>query len=243
MNSKAYSLNIGLNKVDTDAYDGDITELETCITDAHAMEEIAFQLDYTKTKLLLEENATRSAFFKNVEEIRDRMNPGDLFLLTFSGHGSQVVDENGDEPSGYDQTWCFYDGQVIDDEIHGLLKTFKKGHRILILSDSCFSGEIIKDPNASILFGQTKRINLTGVEASVRLIAGCQENEPAKGSRKNGLFTEALLKVWNNGAFSGAYQAFYNAIVSEIPFNGQTPNHLIAGPLDEEFDKSKPFMV
>ena len=69
---------------------------------------------------------------------------GDLFFLTYSGHGGQVPDVNGDEDDKRDETWCLYDGQVIDDELYLEFSRFAEGVRILVLSDSCHSGTVAR---------------------------------------------------------------------------------------------------
>ena len=153
------------------------------------------------------------------------------------------MDTTSDEVDGYDETWCFYNGEVFDDEIHELLKGFKKGVRILIISDSCFSGTIIRDIHTpSLLWGSTSRIELEGVTASVRLISSSQEYQLSREERENGLFTSALLTVWDNGNFEGNYNDFYNTIINIIPYGvEQVPNHLIGGSKNIVFDNSKPF--
>ena len=40
---------------------------------------------------------------------------------------------------------------------------------------------------------------------AVILISGCQDNQTSMDGDHNGAFTEQLLKVWNDGAFSGSY--------------------------------------
>ena len=40
---------------------------------------------------------------------------GDLFFLTYSGHGGQVDDTNSEEKDRMDETWVCYDRQLIDD--------------------------------------------------------------------------------------------------------------------------------
>jgi hypothetical protein len=67
-----------------------------------------------------------------------------IFFLYFSGHGGQTPDKNGDEADGLDETWCLYNGELIDDELYDQWRKFKKGVRILVLSDSCHSGTILK---------------------------------------------------------------------------------------------------
>lgn len=69
---------------------------------------------------------------------------GDIFMLSYSGHGGQLPDRNGDEADQQDETWCLYDGQLVDDEIYASLGRFASGVRILVFSDSCHSGTVVK---------------------------------------------------------------------------------------------------
>ena len=75
---------------------------------------------------------------------------GDTFFLTYSGHGGQVPDSNGDEgcfgdtKDGMDETWCLFDRELIDDELAALYARFRAGVRILVLSDSCHSGSVTR---------------------------------------------------------------------------------------------------
>ncbi len=70
---------------------------------------------------------------------------GDIFWLSYSGHGGQVPDIDGGEPDDLlDETWCLFDGELIDDELHALWTRFKPGVRILAVSDSCHSGTVAK---------------------------------------------------------------------------------------------------
>ena len=66
------------------------------------------------------------------------------------------------------------------------------------------------------------------VGASVILISGCQDNQTSMDGDRNGAFTEALLKVWNGGAFKKGYQAFHSAIQSKLPVT-QSPNYFRVG--------------
>lgn len=67
-----------------------------------------------------------------------------LYVLCHSGHGGQVMDVTGDEEDQLDETWCLYDGQLIDDELYLELSKFAEGVRILVLSDSCHSGTMTR---------------------------------------------------------------------------------------------------
>ena len=250
MANKGYSLHIGLNSLDPESeeYNGWEGKLAGAEADALVMLAIAKSLNYTETHLLLGNEATRAAFFDTIEAIQKKLQPGDLFLLTFAGHGGQVPDKSGDEKDGLDETWCFYDAQILDDEIYELLQTFEAGIRVLIVSDSCFSGDILRDDEEDYdpIFsqGRNEYIELEGVKASVRLLASCQEHEESKEKGGRGVFTKILEEIWEEGDFEGNYQDFYGAIVSEMPFNiKQTANHLWGGAVDEVFDNGKPFVV
>ena len=69
---------------------------------------------------------------------------GDILLLTYSGHGGQIPDVTGEETDKLDETWCLYDGQLIDDEMYLELSRFAAGVRVLVFSDSCHSGTVVR---------------------------------------------------------------------------------------------------
>lgn len=94
---------------------------------------------------LLTAAATRETVINEITQAAATLKPGDIFVLSYSGHGGQLPDLNADElDDGMDETWCLYNGQLIDDEIYNLLGKFAAGIRILVFSDSCHSGTITK---------------------------------------------------------------------------------------------------
>ena len=139
----ALSLHIGLNEVDPGHYEGWRGELTACEFDAKDMAALAASRGI-KASVLLTRKATRAAALKGIRQAAKALKAGDLFLLTYSGHGGQVPDVNGDEPDKKDETWCLFDGELIDDEIYFDLSKFKAGVRVLILSDSCHSGTVAR---------------------------------------------------------------------------------------------------
>jgi len=107
------------------------------------MQEIALSRGF-KSQLLLTSNATRQNVTNEIISSASQLNSEDIFLLSYSGHGGQLPDWNLDETDQQDETWCLYDGQLVDDEIYALLGRFRAGVRILVFSDSCHSGTTIK---------------------------------------------------------------------------------------------------
>ncbi len=142
--ARGLSLNIGLNSVGAAAYGGWDGPLAACEFDAKDMAAVG-RAQGMKATVLLTKKATRANLLAGMRSAAKALKPGDFFLLTYSGHGGQVPDTNGDEPDRQDETWCLYDGQLIDDELYFELSRFKAGVRILMLSDSCHSGTVARE--------------------------------------------------------------------------------------------------
>ena len=141
---KALSLHLGLNLVSAAAYEGWDGPLAACEFDANDMAAIA-RSKGMKPTVLLTKKATRAAVLKAMRSAAKSLKAGDLFFLSFSGHGGQVPDLDGDEPDKKDETWCLWDGQLIDDELYFELSRFAGGVRVLVLSDSCHSGSVTRE--------------------------------------------------------------------------------------------------
>jgi hypothetical protein len=140
---KAQSIHLGLNAVDPRKYSGWSGELFACEFDAKDMAALAKTAGMTPT-VLLTKNATRAKAVAAIRAAAKALKSGDLLFLTYSGHGGQIPDVTGEEPDKLDETWCLYDGEVIDDEIYLELSRFAAGVRILVLSDSCHSGTVTR---------------------------------------------------------------------------------------------------
>jgi hypothetical protein len=142
--TQGLALTIGLNSVDPAHYGGWSGELRACEADAEDMAEIAKSRHFT-VRTLLTKSATRTKVISEITQAATTLKSGDIFVLSYSGHGGQVPDLNGDEiDDRMDETWCLYDGQLIDDETYHLLGKFVAGVRILVFSDSCHSGTVAK---------------------------------------------------------------------------------------------------
>jgi hypothetical protein len=141
--AKATSLHIGLNAVSAAGYDGWTGPLAACEADANDMASIARAKGMNSTVLLTKEG-TRTNVLAGIRAAAKGLGAGDLFFVTYSGHGGQVHDVTGDEPDKKDETWCLFDAQLIDDELYYELSQFKAGVRILVLSDSCHSGTVTR---------------------------------------------------------------------------------------------------
>jgi hypothetical protein len=140
---RGIALTIGLNRVSTDHY-GSAMPLRGCVNDARDIFAIARGQQFECFEPLLDDKATRAEVITSIRQAANELQPGDLFLLHYSGHGASIRDQNQDEPDGRDETWCLYDGMMIDDELALLWGEFRPGVRIVVLSDSCHSGTVTR---------------------------------------------------------------------------------------------------
>lgn len=252
-----YSLHIGLNRVDPFVYGGWNGQLYGCHNDANAMADIALKNGY-QTSILLSEEATMKKVLDGIYTYALLANAGDTFLLTYSGHGGQLPDQGTDEKDGLDETWVLYDGMLLDDRLLQSLAAFRAGVRIVVLSDSCHSGTVVKTKymglyaDKSILhslkaapdkvcreYAKTFTPSTTNwrprIRASVILISGCADNQFSYDGDVNGKFTEKVLEVYDNGKYPGGYRAFRKAIVKRMPIE-QTPQFMTMGKKDKFFE-------
>jgi hypothetical protein len=142
---KGHSLHIGLNSVDPDHYDGWIGALRACEADAASMQKICASQGF-QTEQLLTKEATRDEVLGRLENFANTLVAGDTLVISYSGHGGQLPDGNDDEDDGLDETWCLYDGDLLDDELYRAWAGFAEGVRIILFSDSCHSGTVSREP-------------------------------------------------------------------------------------------------
>jgi hypothetical protein len=134
----------GLNSVDPAHYSGWSGELCACEFDANDMAAIAKAQGFTVSTLLTQA-ATRQAVLGHISDAAQKLQSDDILLLSYSGHGGQLSDLNSDEPDGLDETWCLFDGELVDDQLYHSFSQFAAGVRILVFSDSCHSGTVTRD--------------------------------------------------------------------------------------------------
>jgi hypothetical protein len=251
--SLGLSLHIGVDYLDKSSFplksedgklekeypDGWEGRLKSCEKDANALCAVAESQGFRATKLL-SPDATSDNVQAEFHKAAKALEAGDLFFVTYAGHGGQLPDNSGDEGrrDSYDETWCLHDRHLLDDEIAVLYSKFKPGVRILVLSDSCHSGTVTRndeDPDEWVdvrgmppgfrdpcywaretfyddIQAATEQIRPEDIKANLQLISACQDNEKAGDGKDHGAFTGTVLAVWNDGQFTGNYREFYETV-------------------------------
>jgi metacaspase-1 len=159
---KGYALSIGLNQVGS--FYQDLQSLEGAENDARDMIETARKTGFTEVNTLFSKQATKRAVKDAILKVANAMKPTDIFMISYSGHGMQVPDMTGLKKYGLSSTWCLYDDLMLDHELFDLWHSFPSGARILVFSDSCHSGTVIKAASIGELSGMPREINDLGLE-------------------------------------------------------------------------------
>lgn len=141
---QAYSLHVGVNQVNRTAYPRPPKTLTGCVNDANTYLKIAKSQKFQKSVLLKDAEATIFNVGRYIYHAADVLRSGDIFFISYAGHGASVPDKSGDEDDGKDETWCLYDGLMLDDYLYFLWSRFQPGVRLVIASDSCHSGTVAR---------------------------------------------------------------------------------------------------
>jgi len=149
-------------------------------------------------------------------------NPGDELIFVYSGHGTQMLTPLGKSKEDYlvplDVVTEENENKLISSyDLHDLLLQVPHGVKLLMIADSCFSGNITKfDQNTKDL--DLKKIKpfchlRSLIDSSHRsdkphgdltLIAGCKANQESTDLGSNGALT-AAIKEWINQKSVGVF--------------------------------------
>lgn len=230
---RGISLHIGLNQVDPGHYQGWNGRLNACEFDAQDMQALARQNGF-ETSLLLTEQATRANILAEIGAAAQKLEKGDIFLLTFSGHGGQIPKGAYAPPANaydseatdeQDETWCLYDAQLLDDELNYLYRQFQTGVRILLVQDCCHSGFSTFDSEAILSRyageeGDGEQSEVAEILKKQRRLREAveQEDEVADGASPEP--AAALARAMPRAAIDRTYEMnreFYERIRAAIP--------------------------
>jgi Caspase domain/Domain of unknown function (DUF4384) len=147
-NGRKLALLVGINK-----YENGMNPLNGCLNDVLLQKNLLihrFGFNPNDIKILIDGQATRQGILTAFEQhLINQAKPGDTVVFHFSGHGSQVVDPDKDNPDGLNSTLVPIDsgynasGGVVQD-IMGhtlfLLMYALKTDNVTVVLDSCHSG-------------------------------------------------------------------------------------------------------
>ena len=136
----------------------------------------------------------------------------DLFIFYYSGHGGAANTGNKQEADLQDEFLCFWDREMMDDEVWSIISKAKG--RVMIIFDCCHSATMYKVP-APITLKRAIPLQAThNVEGSLSLMvwSGCPDDTYSYGDDNGGKLTNTLLKYFNP---SMSYDYIWNCIEND----------------------------
>jgi hypothetical protein len=189
--------------------------------------------------VLLDEQATVAALDERMASYAALLEAGDRLLLTYSGHGGQRPDANGDEDDGKDETWCLFGAELLDDQIGAMLARFRRGVKIVVLSDSCHSGTVTRARRIRPV-AKLPDPELGIVQASVILLSGCTDPQVSGDMPRGGVFTTTMLDIYRALPKGAGWRTLHRQVVQAMPRH-QTPRLDLSGIIDPAFVDERPF--
>jgi hypothetical protein len=136
------ALLIGINK-----YQMAGADLRGCVNDVKDLSAVLTEFcgfDRRNITTLTDAAASKKAMQAGIKKLLREAKKGDVLLLHYSGHGSNVPDDNGDEPDGRDEILCpanlDWDDPLRDDWLRAEFDRLKDGVSLTVIMDCCHSG-------------------------------------------------------------------------------------------------------
>jgi hypothetical protein len=249
-------------------YTGSSCELNGCINDTHNLTQFLVKNNYfAETELTTMDDLTPDDRYPNktnmmaqIQELvkfaKEHEHERVCLFFSYSGHGSQVRDLNGDEEDGQDEVLCPIDwetnGFIVDDDLRKSLINHLGSHvTLVVLVDACHSGTMLDlkymyscdHKNTYKCYGKYR-----DTKCKVIMISGCRDDQTSSDA-------DIMDKVTKTEEYQGAMTASFLAnykdeIKTKTLINGmrqwlkdnkyQQIPQLTSGQL---LDVSKPFML
>lgn len=117
--------------------------LAGCVRDARLWSKTLASAGF-QVNTLFDAQATRQSLVDNLERLVSGGRPGDILVFQYSGHGTQMPDDDGDEVDAFDEAFVPIDyGQgrfLLDDDIGVILSKLAPGAVLTLFMDCCHSG-------------------------------------------------------------------------------------------------------
>ena len=197
-----------------------VSDLQGIDLDLDMMRDVARWLGYSsdQIKILGDEQATLDSFRQQFREWLHAKEADGRILVYFSGHGSHVADDDGDEDDdGQDEVLVLHDSGFANGRLQNVLRDDEFGELlgaipsrdVLVLIDACHSGSATKSfraigegagqakylPNPAAAFdaGAAKDIRARSFAPTERgthvLLSAAADNELAQATNKGSAFT------------------------------------------------------
>lgn len=190
-----FALIIGIDK-----YNGVWNELSNAVNDAKSVETVLkskYKFEYFRT--LYDEQATRENVINEFEWLMQNARENDNVLIFYSGHGEYKKDLNKGYWVPVDATTASLSKNISNSDLQTFLGGIKSRHTLLI-SDACFSGDILRGNTISVPFEESEKYykEVYSLLSRQALTSGGLEPVTDGGRDGHSVFTYYLLKYLND---------------------------------------------
>ncbi|OBK03465.1 caspase family protein [Mycolicibacterium conceptionense] len=165
-------------------------DLRGCVPDVKNMAKLLqqrYEFDPDDISLITDFKATKEAIETAVTGLVRGARRGDVLLLHYSGHGSNVPDDDGDESDERDEILCPTDldwnDPLRDDWLRSVFDGLADGVSLTVITDSCHSGTVtraLEPPDAPVIERYLPSPWDLAAAESGRCLAG-----PTRGTRRH----------------------------------------------------------
>ena len=233
---RKYAVCFGMND-----YPGTNNDLNGCVNDANEWTSVLKDLYGFNVQTFINKDATAVRLINSIGNLIADSKALDHIVFTYSGHGTNVPDRNGDESDKRDEALCLYDRLLIDDELRVMFKELHPEARLTFISDSCHSGTVTRaflqtmgmdkapkprymPPEDAEAYGiapsSVRRSMYPESDMNEILISGCLPSEYSYDARLGGRYMGAMsyyatLILKENPNLT--YENFYKKLRTKLP--------------------------
>ncbi|MFH0895619.1 MAG: caspase family protein [Bacteroidota bacterium] len=246
--------NAGLTQSDRGLKLKKITNLDGCVNDVLAVKEVLttrFGFPDKNIKLVLDQEASRKGILDAFENLISTAKKGDVVVIYYAGHGSQVQNSLSSEADKRDETMVPADAykfamHIRDKELAVLFQRLvDKGVILTVIYDSCHSGSIargaITDNPPKSRFTDPDTLDARDAvvppqpeKHGALILSAAQDDEVAMEQRDengmpHGAFTYAFLQTMKTVPINSSAADIFSSIRAILKYNGKKQEPVIAG--------------
>jgi Caspase domain len=228
-------------------YTGSDYELPDCHLDAANMLRRSGASDFNGVEFT--GIITADDFYAELIRLRENARKSHTSIITYSGHGTQWLEDAPDERDRQQEGLCFWNGREIevfpDDEFRTILSQIQG--TVFVVLDCCFSGGMSRNQKPPVetakrkylpfepdfkIFRQEKseRAARPAAQNKIYFINASAESEVSWSTGKGGLFTLSFCKHFDKSARYGRTVKRIVELSAMDTKGEQTPNyHIVNG--------------
>jgi uncharacterized caspase-like protein len=207
-----------------------LSPLTTAVNDASEVAAILRNRYRFEVKLLID--ATRDEILGNLEGLRRRLTKKDNLLIYYAGHGE--LDEQNNR--GY---WLPVDAQRDDrtrwiktEDVTDIVNAML-AYRVLIVSDSCFSGAFTRSVFPDLYPDEVAYwiARLARKRARLVLASGGLEPVPDRGDGEHSVFAKYFIQALRENSDILVGRRLFHYLDVRVPYKSQTSQEPVYAPM------------